>query len=309
MLSVEQLEQFKRDGFLVVEGFASLEEVAALKQRGEELVEAWDPEAISVFSTRNQTSKTDNYFLDSASDVGFFFEEKALDEGGKLVKPKNRAINKIGHALHDLDPVFRRWSRSSHVADVMQSLGFQRPVPVQSMLIFKQPYVGGEVVPHQDSSFLCTSPLSCVGIWLALEDATQTNGCMWTLPGSHLDGVHRRFVRAPDGTVSFEGDMPEFEEAAFVPLEAKAGSLVLLHGANVHTSKENNSPVSRHAYTMHFVESAPGYTYATDNWLQRRAEVPFEPLYDISGSSSTPETPPAFAQPPHRCRQAVTAQS
>jgi phytanoyl-CoA hydroxylase len=220
------------------------------------------------------------------------------------------------------------------------------------MLIFKQPYVGGEVVPHQDSSFLCTSPLSCVGIWLALEDATQTNGCMWTLPGapaavlalhtcaicwawltshnccqeiiflklarhvaaaaaagSHLDGVHRRFVRAPDGTVSFEGDMPEFEEAAFVPLEAKAGSLVLLHGANVHTSKENNSPVSRHAYTMHFVESAPGYTYATDNWLQRRAEVPFEPLYDVSGSSSTPETPPAFAQPPHRSRQAVTAQS
>lgn len=53
----------------------------------------------------------------------------------------------------------------------------------QSMLIFKQPFVGGEVVPHQDSSFLATSPLSCVGIWLALEDATRDNGCLWALPG------------------------------------------------------------------------------------------------------------------------------
>lgn len=52
------------------------------------------------------------------------------------------------------------------------------------MLIFKQPFVGGEVVPHQDSSFLATSPFSCVGTWLALEDATRDNGCMWALPGA-----------------------------------------------------------------------------------------------------------------------------
>ena len=55
---------------------------------------------------------------------------------------------------------------------------------LQSMLIFKQPFVGGEVVPHQDSCFVTTDPLSCVGIWLALEDATQENGCLWTLPGA-----------------------------------------------------------------------------------------------------------------------------
>lgn len=132
--------------------------------------------------------------------------------------------------MHDLDPVFREWSRSSKVAELMAALGFRRPLPVQvgllaascdacivaccvdtlpclrasclpplnaqpqhilcrglqSMLIFKQPYVGGEVVPHQDSSFIATQPYSCVGIWLALEDATQDNGCLWTLPGARL---------------------------------------------------------------------------------------------------------------------------
>ena len=60
-------------------------------------LEGFDPATISVFSTRNQTSKTDQYFLDSASSVSFFFEEKAFDQAGQLVKPKHLAVNKIGH--------------------------------------------------------------------------------------------------------------------------------------------------------------------------------------------------------------------
>lgn len=52
-------------------------------------------------------SLQDNYFLDSASQINFFFEEKAFDESGKLQQPKELSINKIGHAMHDLDPVFR----------------------------------------------------------------------------------------------------------------------------------------------------------------------------------------------------------
>lgn len=203
------------------------------------------------------------------------------------MQPKNRAINKIGHAMHDLDPVFRPWTRSPKVAALMRALGFQQPLPVQSMLIFKQPFVGGEVVPHQDSSFIATAPLSCVGIWLGLEDARRDNGCLWALPGSHHAGVHRRFLRAPDGAVSFDAPSPAFDDAEFVPVEVPAGSLVLLHGANVHLSRENSSPQSRHAYSVHFVEGAPGYTWQQDNWLQRGPDLPFEPLYDASSSSSS----------------------
>ncbi|PSC71492.1 phytanoyl-dioxygenase [Micractinium conductrix] len=305
-LTEEHLEQFSRDGFLVLEGFSSPEEVAQLKARGEELVEAFDAENVSIFSTRRQESTTDRYFLDSASSVSCFFEEKAFDSEGKLVADKTRAINKIGHAMHDLDPVFRRWSRSPKVAAVMESLGFQRPLPVQSMLIFKQPYVGGEVVPHQDSSFIATDPLSCVGIWLALEDAMRSNGCLWALPGSHTKGVHRRFLRAPDGSVTFDADAPQLDDSGFVPVEVKAGSLVLLHGANVHRSSENSSPLSRHAYSMHIVEGAPGYAWQPDNWLQRRADVPFEPLYDhSSGSGSSSKRAPAFVHAAAACRAAA----
>ena len=59
----------------------------------------------------------------------------------------------------------------------------------------QQPNIGGEVRPHQDSTFLHTDPPSVVGLWWALEDSTQQNGCLWALPGSHEGGVARRFLR------------------------------------------------------------------------------------------------------------------
>lgn len=132
-----------------------------------------------------QEQHIDRYFLDSAGGVGCFFEEGAFDAEGRQIKPKALAINKIGHAMHDLDPVFHAWCYSEAVAALSRSLGFRRPLPTQSMYIFKQPGIGGEVVPHQDSTFLYTSPPSVIGYWLALEDATKLNGCLWAIPGSH----------------------------------------------------------------------------------------------------------------------------
>lgn len=128
----------------------------------------------------------------------------------------------------------------------------------------QQPRIGGEVVPHQDSSFLFTTPLSCIGIWLAIEDATCTNGCLWALPGSHKGVLARRFVRAPDGGVTFNKPAGDWPIEDGVALEVRAGTLVVLHGQLVHWSSENTSAVSRHAYSMHIVDGAT--EYARDNW-------------------------------------------
>jgi len=148
------------------------------------------------------------------------------------------------------------------------------------MYIFKQPRIGGEVAPHQDSTFLYTDPPSVVAFWFALEDATKDNGCLWVLPGSHKLPLARRFIR--EGTsVTFNppktGDNP-YESSKFVPLECAAGSLVLMHGNLVHLSYENKSDVSRHAYTFHVIEGAN--TYPTDNWLQRSADMPLRGFSD-----------------------------
>jgi hypothetical protein len=78
------------------------------------------------------------------------------------------------------------------VISASEDVGMADPRLIQSMYIFKQPRIGGEVVCHQDSTFLYTEPKSCVGLWFALEDATVENGCMWGLPGRHREGLRKR---------------------------------------------------------------------------------------------------------------------
>ncbi|AQK91760.1 Phytanoyl-CoA dioxygenase, partial [Zea mays] len=168
-------------------------------------------------------------------------------------------------ALHELDPVFKKFSFSESVASLFSSLGYKRPAVIQSMYIFKQPGIGGEVVPHQDNTFLYTEPRTCTGLWLALEDATINNGCLWAILGSHKKGLVRRMVRDENGT-HFDRPSPVYDQKEFVPLEVKSGALVVIHGDLIHQSFENLSPASRHAFSLHVVDTE-GCKWSEDNWL------------------------------------------
>jgi phytanoyl-CoA hydroxylase len=278
VLTADQLAAWERDGFLAIPGFASPDACEALKRRVALLVEAFDPATVrTVFSTRNQVHTTDDYFLGSGDQVRFFFEEGAFDAEGRLRQDKALSINKIGHALHDRDPVFDRFSRDPRLASICAGIGMREPLLMQSMYIFKQPRIGGEVVCHQDSTFLYTEPESVVGLWFAIEDATLENGCMWALPGGHRLALKRRFHRDGSGRVVYDEldptpFPPETPEAGYVPLEARQGTLILLHGRLPHRSGPNLSDRSRHAYTVHVVDGA--CRYLPDNWLVRPESDP-----------------------------------
>ena len=272
------MNEYLSNGFLVVPDFVDEGIIEGMKSRAEGIVRDFKPKSISIFTTKDQTTKTDEYFLESSDKVHCFFEQGAFDEEGALQKPKELSINKIGHALHDLVPEFRDWTRSDEVQGILRCLQYKRPLPVQSMYIFKQPSIGGEVRPHQDSTFLATDPQSVVGLWIALEDATLENGCLWACAGSHKDGTHVRFVREGN-KVSFKGEMPEVDKDACTPIVVKKGTLVVLHGSVVHYSQENVSGKSRHAFSVHVVEGMNHYL--EDNWLQRSSSFPFIPLYTM----------------------------
>ncbi|MEC8109995.1 MAG: phytanoyl-CoA dioxygenase family protein, partial [Pseudomonadota bacterium] len=191
---------WERDGYLVLDGFVSPEDVARMRARADSLIKDFDIEAHRVvFSAKGQSHAASDYFMKSAANISFFLEEEAVDEDGRLLKDKGRAINKIGHALHDLDPVFADISHNADFEALSRGIGMADPLLLQSMVICKQPYIGGEVNTHQDSTFIYTEPETCTGFWLALEDAIIENGCMWAAPGGHKGGLRHRFMRDGDG--------------------------------------------------------------------------------------------------------------
>jgi phytanoyl-CoA hydroxylase len=259
MLTDEQLAAWERDGFLVVEGFKDPAECDELKAHAESLLATFDPaEHRSVFTTNDQVRTSDEWFLTSGDKVRFFVEEE-----------DPTVVNKIGHAMHDLDPVFDRFSRDRRLGAIARQIGMQEPLLLQSMYILKAPHVGGEVTSHTDHTFLWTDPPSVVGFWFAVEDATLENGCMWALPGGHRLPARKRFRRHPEGTGTVMDvlDPDPYPSEGEVPLPAPKGTLVMLHGLLPHRSDANRSDRSRHAYTLHVIDGAADY--ATDGWLQR----------------------------------------
>lgn len=269
-LTPAQQAQYREQGYLVLPGFKPAGEIRAVRERAGAIVDAFDADAHrAVFTTRDQVRTTDRIFLDSADGVSCFFEEEAFDAEGRLRQAKALSINKIGHALHDRDPVFDAFSRGPALAAVAAGLGLARPLIWQSMYIFKQPGIGGEVRWHQDATFFDTTPITVTTFWFALEDATQDNGCLWVQPGGHRTPLRERFVREGDATrMEVLDSTPWPTQAEAVPLPCAAGTLVCFHGLLPHWSAPNRSPVSRHAYTLHVTDADS--VYAQTNWLQRR---------------------------------------
>lgn len=74
--------------------------------------------------------------------MSFFFEKKAF-QNGKLIKPKTHAINKIGHALHEKNEIFKKLTYTRKVYDICKGLNIKNPIVVQSMAILKPPEIGG----------------------------------------------------------------------------------------------------------------------------------------------------------------------
>ena len=267
MLTNEQKQHYQEQGYLVLESVFSVELLAKVKAQAEHLVNEWqDDDNSHIFTTKNNDRSGNDFFLDSAEEIRCFFEEEAFDDEGNFVQDRSLCINKIGHALHELDPVFDAFSHQAVLGDIAKDIGLREPQIRQSMYIYKQPKIGGEVKWHQDASFFFTTPQSVVTYWFAMEDATLENGCLWVEPAGHKGPLRERFNRTgSDTTMETLNDMPWPTETG-VAVPVKAGSLVIFHGHLPHYSAPNRSDKSRQAYTLHVTSGCTDY--AEENWLQ-----------------------------------------
>jgi len=273
-LTRDQAAGFDASGVIILKDYVAADDCLHLKARVRELIDEFDPESVrTVFSTTRQTQLNDHYFYESGDKIRFFFEDGAFDDAGVLRQSKHQSLNKMGHAMHDLDPVFDAFSRTPKLARTVASLGFRDPAIIQSMYIFKPPGIGGEVTCHQDSTFIYTEPESCIGFWFAIDEATTLNGCMKFVPGEHKKPLRQRNRRLEDGKFVIETvDATPWPDSGWVQAEAGPGSLVIFHGRMPHLSGPNSSETSRHAYTLHVIEKQNHYP--AENWLQRSDALP-----------------------------------
>ena len=164
VLSDQQIESYHRDGFLVVPDFVDLAACADLREAAHQIVDDFQPQANTVFTTNDQERVSNGEFLASGSNVWCFFEEEAFDERGELRQDKQLSINKIGHAQHDLDPTFQSFS---YTTDLASGQGAEPHVAV-----------GGHVV---DAELLGGGTKA---------DQLGIVGHQWEIGGGYLHAVH-----------------------------------------------------------------------------------------------------------------------
>lgn len=299
-LTDDSVAQFRRQGYLRLQGFASQDEVALMRNTMGKMIDAWELPAegsdamaafrasLSLRSGGDDGEKDHSFFLDSATKASVFVEPGAVDLTSGTLRPgvdKRLVVRKVAHGLHLVPGPFRNFSTSPKVAAVVTALGHRKPVVAQALYRLVPPLAAG-VDRHQDSTMLYTEPPTCLGLWLALEDTTKTNGCLRVREGSHREPIHERLLRRPgmDGKsvqIIFEKTSNESRsvppDSDFTALEVSSGDLLVMHGSLEHASFAGTVPnKSRESFQLHVVDGEA--RWSPENWLQYPPSMSFTPL-------------------------------
>lgn len=161
------------------------------------------------------------------------------------------------HHPHKISSVVREYLAESTIQRVLQGVVSPNTKCMQSMLFIKSAGKPGQAW-HQDEDFIPTRDRSLIGAWIAIDDATVDNGCLWILPGSHRAGVlwpmHAHTDKRFDCTHESYG-FPFRDEDA-VPVEVKAGSIVFFNGYTLHRSLPNRKETGyRRVLVNHYMSA------------------------------------------------------
>lgn len=238
-----------------------------------DLKQNWDNQKLCFFSRNTQQTIIQNdfvchpYFQASKNKAHVFYEQ--IDN--KL------AINRIGHGMHLNEryvAIQKLIYENQTLNNLLQIAGLKRPICHLSVYIPKYPHgIGSEIRPHQESTFAYTIPQSATVLWIAMEDVTIENACMWGILGSnHFPLSYVSWVDHQRKTREFkklaDRKLPAFSQQKnlFTPLAIKTGDALFFHGNFIHCSPNNLSNRSRKALSMQFIDTV-NVDYPACNWI------------------------------------------
>lgn len=161
------------------------------------------------------------------------------------------------HFPHKLSPVIKGYLSHTGITDVLSAIVSPNIKCMQSMLFIKAPGKAGQSW-HQDEYYIPTRDRSLVGAWIAINDATVENGCLWIIPGSHQPGYIRQ--RIPNDSPEYADvdtvDVSDYAPAQYLPVEVKSGTVVFFNGYTLHSSLRNKtSDHFRMALVNHYMSA------------------------------------------------------
>jgi len=166
------------------------------------------------------------------------------------------------HQPHYISPVMERYVKHPKICGMLSQItaahlpNWDGSVKcMQSMLFVKPPGFQGQAW-HQDEIYIPTRDRSLIGAWIAIDDATIENGCLWILPGSHKMGyLYPQRAHNNADEFDFAPESHGFDESKEIPVEVKAGAMVFFNGYLLHRSRKNRSQIFRRVLVNHYMNA------------------------------------------------------
>ena len=164
------------------------------------------------------------------------------------------------HQPHFISPIMEKYVKHPELCGVLSQITAAH-IPfwdgsvkcMQSMLFVKPSGFQGQSW-HQDEIYIPTRDRSLIGGWIAMDDATVENGCLWVIPGSHQMGYlySQKPHGNPDEFDSADLESYGFDETLEVPIEVKTGTVVFFNGYLLHRSRKNRGQTYRRVLVNHY---------------------------------------------------------
>ena len=226
MLAVEQIENFRREGQLTVPDLFSAEQIdGALADLAE-----WDAEFRATL-----TDEQREWYLEDPADPA---------------SPFRKLDNPVFHRN-----AFRELAITPALVEAVEQLIGAGVSVLFSQVFCKAPEVGGPKPVHQDNFYFAPSDTDALlTTWIALDAATEENGCLHYGLGSHREPVLEH-TAPEDAPFNLQVPAEVAKKYPMTPVPVPRGGVSIHHGNTLHQSSANRSAHPRRAVTFHFLRN------------------------------------------------------